>query len=219
MTVWVTRDEPADGPLSSALRQLGLAVVLEPVIERKVIASPAELLARLGADDWLVLTSPFAIQAVATEPAARIPHVAVVGESSHKLAADAGLRVDLVGADGHGDTLFAELRQQVTHGIVCYPRSSKAKPLESWGDVDVRCPVLYDTVPRGFDCSVVSRVAIAAVASPSAVKALGDIDVPLASIGRATTAAIRATGREPVVEPPYPTFENLARAIADYLRS
>ena len=217
--VWVTRDEPNDGPLSIALRKLGLEVVLEPVIERKVVASPAELLAGLTGDDWLVLTSPFAIEAVAAEPAACVPHVAVVGESSGKLAAAAGLRVDLVGADGHGETLYAELRQRVTTGVVCYPRSAKAKPLEPWPDVEVRCPILYDTLPRAFDRSVAQRATIAAVASPSAVKALGDIDIPLASIGRATTAAIRSAGREPVVEPDYPTFENLAQAVADYLNS
>ena len=57
---------------------------------------------------------------------------------------------------------------------------------------------------------------IAAVASPSAVAALGGIDVPLASIGRTTSAAIRRIGRQPAVEAAQPTFEDLAAAILVY---
>lgn len=216
MIVWVTREEPPDGPLSTALRERGLAVILEPVIERKVVADPAALLAGLSAEDWLILTSPFAIDAVADVPAARIPQVAVVGESSRVRARAAGLRVELVGADGHGDTLFARLREVVQSGVVCYPRSARAKTPSAWPGIELRSPVLYDTQPCGFDRGVAERVDLVAVASPSAVKALGAIDLPLASIGRATSAAIRATGREPAVEAPYPTFDNLAAAIANY---
>ncbi len=219
MIVWVTRNEPADGPLSFALRERGLDVILEPVIEQTILACPADLLAGLGPDDWLVLTSPFAIEAVTAEPAARIPHVAVVGESSRALATRAGLRVELIGPDGHGSTLFEALRTTVTAGVVCYPRSAKAAVPQAWADVELRCPVLYDTVPRDFDRTVAERVAVAVVASPSAVEALGDIDVPLASIGRATTSAIHARGRAPVAVAAYPTFDNLAKAVADYLSS
>ncbi len=217
MTVWVTRDETEDGPLSTALRERGVAVLLEPVVERRTVADPAALISGLRPDDWLVLTSPYAIDAVAAVPAARTPQVAVVGESSRAMAEAAGLRVALVAASGLGSTLFEQLRQTVSTGVVCYPRSAKARPPEPWPAIELRTPVLYDTTPRDFERSVAQRVALAAVASPSAVKALGDLDVPLASIGKTTTAAIRATGREPVTESPYPTFENLAQAIADYL--
>lgn len=219
MTVWVTRDESPDGPLSAALRRRGLDVILEPLIERRVVADPAELLAGLTGDDWLVLTSPFAIEVVANTPAARAPHVAVVGEASHKIALDKGLRVDMIGADGHGQTLFAELARAVTGGVVCYPRSAQAKKPSGWEGVELWSPVLYDTLPREFDRSVVGRVQMAAVASPSAVRALGDVDVPLASIGRTTSAAIVESGRKPAVEALYPTFDELAQAISDYFNS
>lgn len=219
MRVWVTRDESADGPLCTALRALGLDIVLEPVVERRVVADPAALLAGLSADDWLILTSPYAIDAVANVPAARVPQVAVVGESSRERALAAGMRVALVGEDGHGATMFDALHARVTRGVVCYPRSAQAKSPEAWGAVELRSPVLYDTLPRTFDATAVRDVDIAVVASPSAVRAIGDLAVPLASIGRVTTAAIERTGRTPVVEAPYPTFEQLAQAVADYLRS
>ncbi len=214
--VWVTREEEADGPLCSALRARGLAVVLEPVLTRRLVADPAQLVAGLTADDWLVLTSPFAIAALGDVPAARVPQVAVVGESSRRLAEELGFRVTLVSPDSHGKTLFDELRRQVRRGIICYLRSSLAKVPAAWEGVEVRAPVLYETVPRDFDRTAAQRCAIAAVASPSASEALRGIDIPLASIGRATTAAIHQQGRVPAVEALLPSFESLADAITAY---
>jgi uroporphyrinogen-III synthase len=216
--VWVTRDEEADGPLCTALRARGLAVELEPVLERRVSADPAALVAGLGPDDWLVLTSAFAIEALKGVPAARTPQVAVVGESSRRLAESLGLRVALVAADGHGQTLFDELGARVRRGVVCYPRSSLAQAPATWGQVELRAPVLYETVARDFDRTAAQRCAVAAVASPSAVDALLGIGIPLASIGRTTSAAIRRQGREPAVEAAQPSFERLADGIAAYAR-
>jgi uroporphyrinogen-III synthase len=215
--VWVTRDESDDGPLSTALCARGLTVLLEPVLERRVVADPADLLRDLGADDWLVLTSVYAIEAVAEGPEAGVPQVAVVGDPSRRSAEQHGLRVALVGKDGHGETLFAQLRETVHSGLVCYPRSAQAEPPEPWPGIELRTPILYDRVPRIFDRDAARRATIAAVASPSAVEALGDLDIPLASIGRTTSEAIRRRHREPAVEASYPSFEHLAAAIADYL--
>jgi uroporphyrinogen-III synthase len=215
--VWVTRDENDDGPLSTALRARGLTVLLEPVLQRRIVADPAELVRGLRPDDWLVLTSVYAIEAVGEVPGAGVPQAAVVGESSRRTAEQHGLRVALVCKDGHGDTLFTRLRETVHFGIVCYPRSAQAEPPKPWPGVELRTPILYDTVPRAFDHHVAQKASIAAVASPSAFEALGDIDIPLASIGRTTSEAIRRRHREPAVEASYPSFEHLAAAIADYL--
>lgn len=218
MIVWVTRDEAGNGPLSTALRARGLEVVLEPVVERRLVADPAGLVAGLTAEDWLVLTSPYAIEAVAPTAAAKVPRVAVVGEASAALAERFGLRVAMVGKDGHGDTLFGELRVKVPSGVVCYPRSGRARQPEAWGEVQLRSPVLYETVARGFDRERVRLAVIAAVAAPSQVAAVVGVDIPMASIGRTTSAAIRAQGKPVAVEAAYPTFEKLAAAIAGYLR-
>jgi uroporphyrinogen-III synthase len=220
ITVWVTREEDADGPLCAAVRACGLGVLLEPVLTHAIVAEPTALLANLGPEDWLVLSSPFAIRAVAECAAARVPHVAVVGEPSHLLAVQMGLRVGLVGADGHGETLFAQLRATVTRGVVCYPRSALAREPEAWAGVELRTPVLYETLAREFDRGAAERCQVAAVASPSAVKALfqalPECRLPLASIGRATSAAIRKHGREPIVEAAYPSFAHLAEAIRGF---
>lgn len=213
MRVWVTRDEPNDGPLSAALRAHGLVAVTEPVVERRIVPETLSFIDRLGRDDWLVLTSPFAIQAAACD-AARTPRVAVVGEVSRQVAETHGMRVELVG-DGDSDSLFSRLREIAHTGRVCYPRSSEAEPREAWAGVELNCPVLYETTARAFDAGVMERVDVAAVASPSAVRAIGAVDLRLASIGPTTSAAIHAIGCEPWLEAPRPSFDALAAAIAD----
>ena len=215
MRVWITREEGEDGPLSAAVRACGLTPVLEPVIQRRLICDPNEAVGDLQTDDWLVLTSPYAIEAVLDVAAARVACIAVVGEPSAKLARSLGLRVELVGSSGHGAELWNELRERVSDGVVCYPRSAKANEPQTWGNVELRTPELYDTSPREFDRSVADRVDVAAVASPSAVKAIGPTPLRLASIGRATSAAIRTLGMQPWVEAATPSFESLAEAIAN----
>lgn len=220
MNVWVTRDEPPDGPLSTALQAAGLDVILEPVIEKRIVSDPSEAIRELGPDDWLVLTSPYAIEAVAAlaGDAARVPRVAVVAEPSRRVAEDRGLRVELVSPGGTGESLFEALRTRATGGKVCYPRSALATAPEPWPGVELDCPVLYKTSARGLSPDVIKdvikRADVVSVASPSAVRAVGPIDLPFASIGPTTSAAIRKIGREPWVESPSPSFDSLATTIA-----
>ncbi len=241
MKVWVTRDEESDGPLSSALRAAGLEVVHEPVLQRRVVTDAADVISQLGPDDWLVLTSVYAVEAVAAEPA-RAPRVAVVGEASRQAALAKGLRVELVSSDGTGKTLFKQLTtltqarsdrparrpsaQHIEEGKdharlpprrtckVCYPRSSLASPPNPWPGVELLSPVLYETLPRPFDRTVIERVDVVCVVSPSAVEAVGPVALPFASIGPTTSTAIRKLGKDPWVEAPQPNFDSLTTAIA-----
>ncbi len=211
--VWVTRDEAPDGPLGSALQAVGLTPILEPVVERRVLTDAADALRQLGPDDWLVLTSVFTIEQIHAE-LARVPRVAVVGEITRGEAEARGLRVGLVAAGENRESLWEVIRRTVSKGMVCYPRSSLAPPPEPWGDVRVLSPVLYETVARPFDRTVIDRVDVIAVASPSAVEAIGRVERPFASIGPSTSQALRSLGVEPWVEAPRRTFEALAEAIA-----
>jgi uroporphyrinogen-III synthase len=213
MRVWVTRDEPDDGPLSTALRAVELAVVNEPVLERRIVNDAAQVLAQLGPDDWLVLTSVYAIDAVAAH-FARTPRVAVVGEASRRAAAAKGFRVEHVSSGGDAASLFVELRGKATRGKVCYPRSSLAEPPKAWPGVELLAPVLYETCARAFDRGVIDRVDVVSVASPSAVEAVGVVARRYASIGPSTSAALRRIGASPWVEASERTFEGLAQAIA-----
>ena len=213
MRVWVTRDEDENGPLSRALRAFDQAVVLEPVLERHLVDDAAEAVSRLGPEDWLVLTSVYAIESVAADPA-RVPRVAVVGEPSRRAAEARGFRVELVSYRGDGESLFEELRTQARSGRVCYPRSSLVRAPEAWSGIELSSPVLYETHPREYDREVTGRVDVAAVASPSAVNAIGPVPLPFASIGPSTSWALRRIGVEPWIEAPGRSFHSLAQAIA-----
>ena len=219
--VWVTRDELPQGPLSTAITDAGLHPVLEPVIERHVVGDAAEAIRQLSFDDWLILTSVFAVESIPVDPS-RVPRVAVVGGASAEAARARGLRVELVGSGGAGE-LFRMLRETVKEGTLCYPRSSLAREPDVWENVTVISPVLYETAPRPFDLGVVERVDVIAVASPSAVDAVvdaldaadsGGADLPFASIGATTSAALDRHGLEAWLEAPDRRLASLANAIA-----
>lgn len=214
--VWVTRDEGADGPLCAALRRAGLEPVYEPVIERRVTGDVEREIAALLPEDWLVLTSAFAVRAI---PAERVRcRVAVVGEASRAEASVRGLSVALVSPDGTGAGLWKALAG-TTAGArrVCYPRSSRAEGPARFEGVEVSSPVLYHTAARAVDPARVAGVSVAAVASPSAVAGVLAVlpHVKCASIGPTTSAALRACGMEPWVEAREASFEAMAMAIAE----
>ncbi len=224
MRVWMTRDEPPDGPLSTALRKAGLESIYEPVISRRVFAETVESLRQLNSNDWLILTSPFAIQTV-PEEIIRIPRIAVVGEISRSAAEAKGARVELMSQSQDAAGLWEALRATVTTGNVYYPRSSKANAPTAWANINLISPVLYGTVARSFDLSVMSRVDVVAVASPSAVAAITEAltgkeraafaDLTFASIGPTTSLALCNLGVEPWTEAEVRSLEGLAQAIAE----
>lgn len=218
--VWVTRDEKKDGPLCSALRACYLIPILEPVLERIVVADITADLRSLSADDWLVLTSIFAIENVPAD-LARIPRVAVVGQASKVVAEARGFRVKLVSRHGTGSSLFNDLRKQAAGTHVVYPRSALAEiPPDRHVFAEFTAPILYETRPREFDLAISQDVDVITVTSASAVRALNarlriaTLKTPLASIGVTTTAAIVAGHGTVWAQPPWANFVELARTIA-----
>lgn len=218
LNVWVTRDETSDGPLASALRKVGLHPIVEPVITRRIVDHADQLIAHLSADDWLVLTSPFAADALACDSATR-PNVAVVGDATRLRAETHNMHVELVSPHPSRESLFDALALVAHAGIVCYPRSSLAKPPPPWPQITLESPVLYHTRPRQFDRSIIDRVDIVAVASASAARAIGRVAIGVASIGPGTSAVLRTLGFAVAVEAESPRIDALAEAIADYARS
>ncbi len=219
MRVWVTRDEERDGPLCVALRSVGLHDVWQPVLQRQVSdIFDISLVNSLGKEDWLVLTSPFAIECVARLTQHRIPRVAVVGKVSQQLATALGFRVAIVSKEGTSTSLFADIKQHIQSAKICYPRSSQAKPLCRWSNAEVNCPVLYETTPRDVNPLVTEKIDIIAIASASAARAVGLINLPYASIGPSTTSTLRDMGIKPAVEASDRSFSSLAVAIANYAK-
>ncbi len=218
LRVWVTRDEELDGPLASVLESKGFRPVVEPVVVHRFLSDGTADLAKLGPSDWLVLTSPYAADCV-NGSLARVPKVAVVGDVSKEHALRRGFRVELVGPARTAEGVFNALREMVSVGTICYLRSSLATPPQPWADVVVVSPIMYETKPRPFDRSVTSRVDMVAVTSPSAVESIGFVDLPFASIGPTTSAALNKIGINPMVEAATRSLESLADAIARHTES
>ena len=109
--VVVTRDEAADGPLSTELRNLGLSVLLWPAVTT-VVADTGPLLEqlnRIGEFDWIVFASRHAVAAVTRHLPSRPTslRVAAVGQATAQVLAQRGWTADLVPEEANAAALVA----------------------------------------------------------------------------------------------------------------
>ena len=186
--VVVTRDEPADGPLSRELRALGLTVLGWPVLSIGPAADSAPLeqaLRRLNEFDWLVFASQHAVNEVVR----RVPvppaylNIAAVGASTAQALIAAGWAVSAVPDEQSAEGLVALLVPQLKPGArVLFPSGSRSLPTLRIGltaaGADVMQVEAYATNAAALDVDAchgwVTRRAIGAVTftSPSAVAEL-----------------------------------------------
>ena len=221
MHVWVTRDEPSDGPLSSAIRSVGLDVLHAPVIKRSLVANPVQLLADMQEGEWLVLTSPYAINAVPVDVVSRA-RLAVVGKASRRAAQERGLTIAFSPSVPNGETLFqelAELQPQNQSIRIWYPRSAAAVLPLLPAHIKCESPILYETLPIPYDEEAVTRADVIALASSTAVGSIKSFHAPCASIGPTTTAALEERDVIPAITAAHPTFKELAAAIQAFCES
>jgi uroporphyrinogen-III synthase len=132
--VIVTRDEPADGPLSTELRALGLEVLGWPVLRIGPAHDTAALeqaLRRLNEFEWLVFASQHAV----AEIVRRVPvppaylNIAAVGTRTAQALTAAGWSVKAVPQDQSAEGLVKLLRPQLTPGVaVLFPCGSRSLP-------------------------------------------------------------------------------------------
>ena len=224
---------------AAALLVAGIPALVDPYL----VVSPASDAARgaqllcdlegAGRDDWLVLTSPRAIEAWSTlvgsdaltqalaAARARGLGVAAVGTSTATTIDPPAERVGTSGADA----LVAELTRLTPgnalfpHGRLTRPALADALTAAGW---TVKSAVVYDTVPvteRPASASAVSAGNVAAVLlrSPSAVAAVAQwatvaARVRIVAVGPSTTAAAQGRGWD-VVSLPVSGPEELADAI------
>lgn len=215
--VWVTRDEPPDGRLATELRLRGLDVVVDPTV-RTIPLSHGDALARtLTPDDWLVLTSPRAIRLVSGVVAVSRPRVAVVGQSSARLATERGFDVQHISSSRSAAGVWQFLAEHSADRRICFMRSRQA-PMPTVRLSRLEVHDLYDVIPRRTDPATLEASSLATFASTSVVRACvlqcGAIPMRAVSIGPATTAALRAAGAHVVGEARYPTLSQLAASAA-----
>lgn len=244
--VVVTRDEGAGGPLTTLLRDRGLAVHHWPTIRVVPPEDPSpldEALGDLASFDWAVFTSPRAADAFVgrVDAAAREGlRIAAVGTSTARTLQEAGWTVDLVPATQTGEALVAALRAAgVRSGTrVLFPASARARDTVPDGLAEAGVTVVQveayrlELVPLDRDaCRALleaGAVAIVSFTSPSTVEGLErglgrDLFARVAAgtravaIGPTTGEAAERAGLDVVVAYPH-SLEGLAERIAGLAR-
>lgn len=240
--VAVTRDEPRDGPLSTALRDCGLEPVACATVREDGAPDPArlEVAARALADyDWLVVTSRRAIVSLqaarANTPLPRSLRTAAVGGATAAALIERGA-VEPLTADGSGVTALIDALRAAERWPgkrVLLPRAEDGR--RELGDTlraegaDVDEVTAYRTVAMSpAEVATAWRSAApdaVVVASPSAARALvagvGAEDLRglqlVAAIGPTTVAALDDLG-VPACAPRIAGFQDVAELVAQRLQ-
>ena len=241
-TVLVTREEPQDGPLVSALRERGAEIVHVPLLETLPPENPEELRAeaeKLASYDWVFLTSAKAARALSEVAPSngKLPRFAVVGEGTASRTKEAGWEPALVGRNGAVELVRTLERQAepLEGRHVLFPASERVRPegireLERVG-ARVRVVTAYRTVertaagPRLAGALAGGAIDVVAFTSPSGVEAFAETversalppGLRVAAIGATTEERLRSLGFENVIRPERPELDTLAAAIATAL--
>ena len=241
----VTRAEEslARRGLGARLRELGAEVLDAPTtrIERMDLAPMRDALERLDEFQWVCFTSANGVRFFwealrATGRDARAlagVKLCTVGPMTADALAQRGLAVDVVPqrfvAEGLLETLAA--REDVYGTSILYAAAAGAREtlpsgLEALGAIVERVP-LYRTVPESAALDGLREILdvrpadLVTFTSASAVRSFAEAmgaqatETPAASIGPATSAAVREAGMSVAVEATQSTLAGLASAIAE----
>ncbi|HUT47839.1 MAG TPA: uroporphyrinogen-III synthase [Alphaproteobacteria bacterium] len=138
MRLLVTRPREDADALAQALRQIGAAAVLAPVM---TIEPEAGVSVDLGGIQALLFTSANGVRAFADQSGVRNLPVLAVGDATARAAAQAGF-ADIESADGDTDDLAALAARQL---------DAKAGALLHPAGHDVAGPLKQDLEARGFE--------------------------------------------------------------------
>ncbi len=239
--VVVTRAEAAGGPLGAKLAAHGAVVRHWPVVRILPPADPGPLekaLASLARYDWIVFSSPRAVDAV-TGHVDRFPdglRVAAVGDSTAESLRAATWPVDVTPKQFGGEGLVAAFAEHdVAHGArILFPAGSIARSTIPDGltglGAQVDRVVAYETTPSSLDKRVcvgdIESGCVDAVtfASPSTVAGLRRVlgrdtfarileQIPAVAIGPTTAAALERTGVSPAAVAHPSTLDGLVDAV------
>jgi uroporphyrinogen III methyltransferase/synthase len=227
--VAVTRARPQASGLAARLRELGATVVEAPAIRTEPLDA---VLPDLAAFDLLCVTSPNGAHALferlhAVGRDARAlsgATVAAIGPGTARALAEHGIRADVVPERAVAEGLVEALEgTQVSRALVVRGREGRdvlPDALRARGAA-VEVLALYETVAEPLDAGTAAAAAGAdyvTFTSASTVRyfltAAGSLDGPrIASIGPATSAALREAGLEPDIEADPHTPDGLIAAL------
>ena len=219
LRVAVTRDEPAEGPLSTALREHGLEPIACPAVRELPAPDPAELRqTALAADDydWIVASSARAVHAlIEARGGLTLPaelKAAAVGEATAGALRAGGIRDVFVAGEPGAEGLLRALRRvgPWRGKRVLMPRAAEGRDVLANGLRDAGAVVdevvAYVTAAElGESIRMIwerERPIAAVISSPSAVRALNEAlgtDAlralnAVVAIGPTTGAALAALG-------------------------
>jgi uroporphyrinogen-III synthase len=230
--VVITREALQSSELFEKLSGSGAIPILLPLVTFAAPEDYAPLDAALfqwSRFDWVMFTSAYAVQAVASRAArqgraltknAPPPRVAVVGPATRDQAEKAGFRVEHTAQTHLGVALAEELRDCVQNKRVLLPRSDRANPdlpsaLRNFG-AEVTEVIAYRTLrPSDADQEKLARVARGEADailffSPSAVQNFLELSgrkqlnilqdrIAMTAIGPVTAKALREAGVHRIV--------------------
>jgi uroporphyrinogen-III synthase len=154
--------------------------------------------------DWLVLTSATGARELKRRATGRAARVAAIGSAT----ARAWGEVDLLPRVASQEGLLAEIPRPA--GRVLFAGAEDARPLLA-EELRADVVVLYRT--RALTPEIDGDLAV--VASPSAARALADVNrtIPVVTIGPETTAAARSSGLDVLREAATADIAGLIRAV------
>jgi uroporphyrinogen III methyltransferase/synthase len=234
-TVAVTRARPQASALAARLRELGATVIEAPAIRTQ----PLEVeLPHLAAFDLVCLTSPTGARALferldrAGRDARALagPTIAAIGPGTARALAEHGIRADVTPERSVAEGLVEALAGvEVERALIVRAREGRdllPDALRERGAA-VEVLALYETVAEPLDpgtAGAAARADYVTFTSASTVRfflaAAGALDGPrIASIGPATSAALRDAGLEPHLEADPHTPDGLIAALLSDART
>jgi uroporphyrinogen III methyltransferase/synthase len=210
--VIVTRPRELAGALAERLEQLGLEVVLCPLIELEPIG-PAAI--DVNGYDWVVVTSARGATELARRHRGELPQVAAIGPGTAAALRQQGIEPALVPRVSTQEGLVAELPDPA--GRVLFAGAEDARPFLAEA-LAADTAALYRTrAVRPAELPQGDVVVLASASAARAFAALG-LQIPAVSIGPETSREAEAHGVQVVVEAETHDLDGLVAAVAKAAR-
>jgi uroporphyrinogen-III synthase len=208
LRVIVTRPREHAGPLADRLEQLGLSVVLCPLLELEPIG-PSGIDA--SGYDWVIVTSPRGARELADRRCGELPRVAAIGPGTAAALREHGIEPAIVPRVSTQEGLVAELPSEP--GRVLFAGAEDARPYLATA-LHADTLALYRTRElRPTEPPVGDLVVLASASAARSFAGLG-LQIRAVSIGPETTREAEARGVEVVTEAETHDLDGLVSAVA-----
>jgi len=212
LRVIVTRPREQAGSLAERLEQLGLEVVLCPLIELESVG-PAEV--DVSGYDWVIVTSPRGARELAQRRRGGLPRVGAIGPGTAAALREHGIEPALVPRVSTQEGLIAELPDPPGRILFAGAEEARAYLAEA---LDADTVVLYRTRElRPADPPEGDLVVFASASAARAFAPLG-VEIPAVTIGPETSRESEAHGIQIVAEAESHDLDGLVAAVAKAAR-